>query len=176
MKKKWSQKGGEDNQVQLKHQTKEGTFRKNTTKSTFRVLIKVSLPWTNGYWHHARQGTSWRRLRSVPDGALMLLVWSRSVRHGMMGASKFAATVIIAAQHVWGCTPSLVPRHARNPRWAEACWFWQIHGRAEVVWREAPAAWKLNSFAFMIDQLASQVAKACSWKALSYASQTHPLN
>ena len=55
MKKKWSQKGGEDNQVQLKHQTKEGTFRKNTTKSTFRVLIKVSLPWTNGYWHHARQ-------------------------------------------------------------------------------------------------------------------------
>ena len=41
---------------------------------------------------------------------------------------------------------------------------------------EAPPAWKVKSCVFMVDQSANRVAAACSRKALSYASQTRPLN
>ena len=68
VKKKWSQNGGEDNHVQLKHQAKEGTFCKNTTKTTFRVLSKVPLPWTNGYWN-----TKLKKERSTKTQLKLLL-------------------------------------------------------------------------------------------------------
>lgn len=127
---------------------------KSTTSS--RISLKLSCP----FW-------SLGRLRALGTGRCLLLALG-TLRGSMVGRENSSDTR--SGTHWWDSyAKPVVPRLADNCQRTTA-------GFSEGRWTLAPAAWKLKNCTLILNQSVSLAVAACSWNALSYASQALPWN